>query len=152
MNDDVRQFVENCDRVLTVGTLFTDFNSGAFTAQLKPERILAISHHQVRIGEKTYSNVEMGDILAALAKRLPRRPDVNRPAAGSLGEPTGKGPDPITAAALYPRWEKFLKPNDMLVAETGTASMGLGFAACLRERPFSIRRCGARSGGRRRRR
>ena len=41
---------------------------------------------------------------------------------------TGSGSDPITAAALYPRWEKFLRPNDILMAETGTASMGMGFA------------------------
>jgi indolepyruvate decarboxylase len=35
---------------------------------------------------------------------------------------------PITAEALYPRWANFQKPNDILVAETGTSSMGLGFA------------------------
>lgn len=136
MNDDVRQFVENCDRVLTVGALFTDFNSGAFTARLKPERLLSISHHQVRIGDKTYSNVEMADILPLLAQRLPKRRDSNRPIASSLGEPTGSGTDPITAAALYPRWANFLKPNDILVAETGTASMGLGFARMPRGATF----------------
>jgi indolepyruvate decarboxylase len=38
------------------------------------------------------------------------------------------GADPIDAAALYPRWANFLKPDDILIAETGTASMGLGFA------------------------
>jgi len=40
----------------------------------------------------------------------------------------GSGSEPISAAALYPRWANFLKPNDTLIAETGTASMGLGFA------------------------
>jgi indolepyruvate decarboxylase len=40
----------------------------------------------------------------------------------------GNESDPITAASLYPRWANFLRPNDILVAETGTASMGLGFA------------------------
>jgi indolepyruvate decarboxylase len=35
---------------------------------------------------------------------------------------------PIGVEALYPRWANFLKPDDILVAETGTASMGLGFA------------------------
>jgi indolepyruvate decarboxylase len=28
---------------------------------------------------------------------------------------------------LYPRWERFLKPNDIVVAETGTVSISLGF-------------------------
>jgi len=46
----------------------------------------------------------------------------------SMNEPTGTGDDPITADALYPRWANFLAPDDILIAETGTASMGLGFA------------------------
>jgi indolepyruvate decarboxylase len=37
----------------------------------------------------------------------------------------GSAEDPISAAALYPRWANFLKPDDILVAETGTASIGL---------------------------
>ena len=45
-----------------------------------------------------------------------------------IGQLTGRGDDPITAAALYPRWADFLRANDILMAETGTASMGLGFA------------------------
>ena len=45
-----------------------------------------------------------------------------------MGPVVGKGADPITAGALFPRWEKFLRSRDILVAETGTASMGLAFA------------------------
>ena len=69
----------------------------------------------------------MGDLLALLARRLPRR-DLKRREASSLGAPIGGGSDKITADTLYPRWANFLRPNDILVAETGTASMGLGFA------------------------
>jgi indolepyruvate decarboxylase len=29
MNPDVRAYVESCDQVVTVGTLMTDFNTGA---------------------------------------------------------------------------------------------------------------------------
>jgi len=29
---------------------------------------------------------------------------------------------------LYPRWQQMLKPGDILVAETGTSSMGVAFA------------------------
>ena len=31
MDESVRAFVESCDLVLTVGTVMTDFNTGAFT-------------------------------------------------------------------------------------------------------------------------
>ena len=128
MNHGVGAFVEGCDRVLAIGTLFTDFNTGAFTVNINPDKLISIVHHRVRVGSKVYPNVEMGDILAALAERVPRRgwgADIDPP---SLGAPTGTGTDPITADALYPRWANFLRPDDILVAETGTASMGLGFA------------------------
>jgi indolepyruvate decarboxylase len=36
--------------------------------------------------------------------------------------------DPITVKYLYPRWEAMLREGDILVAETGTSSMGMAFA------------------------
>jgi indolepyruvate decarboxylase len=127
MNEPVREFVEGCDRVLAVGMLLSDFNTGAFTARLDPARTINISHHRAQVDGKTYPNVEMSDLLALLARRLPARDRQNRQAS-SLGAPVGSGSDKITADALYPRWAGFLRPNDILVAETGTVSMGLGFA------------------------
>ncbi len=127
MDEPVRAFVEGSDLVLAIGTLMTDFNTGAFTARLDPARTITIHHHRVEIGRRTYPNVEMGEILALLSQRLPRRA-WPRIAASSLGAPAGSGSDPITVDALYPRWANFLEPNDILIAETGTASMGLGFA------------------------
>lgn len=38
------------------------------------------------------------------------------------------GSGKLTAEYLYSRWQQMLKPNDLLVAETGTTSMGLAFA------------------------
>jgi len=128
MNAEVREFVESCGQVLQVGALMSDFNTGAFTARLDPAKTITISHHLTRVGGKTYPSVEMSDILKALTERLARRRERSGPAVSTLGDPTGNGADPITAAALYPRWERFLRKNDILIAETGTASMGLGFA------------------------
>jgi indolepyruvate decarboxylase len=128
MNEEVRAFVENCDQVLEVGTMLTDFNTGAFTARLDPAKTITIAHHTVRAGGKVYPYVEMHEILTLLAERISNRQNDKRPQVCSLDEPTGSGSDPITAAALYPRWANFLRQNDILVAETGTASMGMGFA------------------------
>jgi indolepyruvate decarboxylase len=126
LNEHVRGFVESCDRVLMVGTIMSDFNSGAFTAHLDPEKMIRISLHRVHVGKKLYANIEMHDILASLLERLPKR-DWKRVAAQGPDPVIGSGSDPITAASLYPRWERFLRPNDILMAETGTASMGMGF-------------------------
>ncbi|HEX4139546.1 MAG TPA: thiamine pyrophosphate-binding protein [Candidatus Methylacidiphilales bacterium] len=126
LNEHVRGFVESCDRVLMVGTIMSDFNSGAFTARLDPEKIIRISMHRVHVGKKTFGNIELHDILAALLEKLPKR-DWKRIAPAPPDPVAGSGSDPIDAASLYPRWERFLRPNDILMAETGTASMGMGF-------------------------
>jgi indolepyruvate decarboxylase len=128
MNPDVRAYVESCDQVVTVGTLMTDFNTGAFTARLDPKKTIAIKHHYTRVGGQEFHDVEMGDILGALASRVSRRDRQTSLRAASLGPATGNGGDAITAEALYPRWADFLRPNDIVIAETGTASMGLAFA------------------------
>jgi indolepyruvate decarboxylase len=128
MNEAVRDFVEGCDRVLAVGTLMTDFNTGAFTARLDPAKTITVGHHCTKVDGHTYLGVEIGDILAALATQLPKRNDWKTIEATSIGAPAGSGNDPITADALYPRWASFLRENDILIAETGTASLGLAYA------------------------
>jgi len=127
MNDDVREFVESRDRLLSVGASMTDLNTGAFTAHLDPAKTIIIDRHLVHIDGRIYSSVEMADLLALLVRRLSHR-SWETIAAHSLGPVTGGGQDPISAAALYPRWERFLRPHDIFVVETGTVSMGLGFA------------------------
>lgn len=126
LNEHVRGFVEGCDCVLMAGTIMSDFNSGAYTSKIDPEKVIRISLHRVHVGKKVYANVEMHDILAALKAAIPHR-DWKRIAPVPPDPVTGSGSDPISAAALYPRWERFLRPNDILMAETGTASMGMGF-------------------------
>lgn len=124
MGEEVRDFVEGADCVLAVGTLG---GAGAFTARLDPARTIAIAPHHARVGGRVFEEVEMGDLLATLAARAPWR-SWRRIVAGSLGPVTGVGASPITAAALYTRWAEFLRPGDIVVAETGTVSMGIGVA------------------------
>jgi indolepyruvate decarboxylase len=128
MDEDVRNFVESCDRVVMIGSMFSDFNTGAFTSQIDPEKIIDIRHHRSSVGSKVYPNVEMKDVLVELAKRVTKRNQSPPLQATSLGPVKESGSDPITADALYTRWASFIKPNDIVVAETGTSSMGLAFA------------------------
>jgi indolepyruvate decarboxylase len=127
MNEDIRAFVEGCDCVLGIGAMLTDFNSGAFTARIDRLKSINILHNSVRVGAALYPNVQMRDVLAALAGKLTKK-DVEGPKRHGLGKPVGQPNDKISVQYLYPRWEQMLKPGDLLVAETGTSSMGMGFA------------------------
>jgi indolepyruvate decarboxylase len=112
MEEEVRAFVEGADCVLGLGALWSDFNTGAFTAKLDRSKTINVFHHSTRVGNAFFEDVEMKDVLTALAKRLPKRTDLKGPKPADLGAPKGAGGDKITAEALYPRWHRFLKPDD----------------------------------------
>ncbi len=128
MNPEVRDFVEDCDCVLNLGALWSDFNTGAFTAKIDPTRMIAVMQHEVRVGHATFRDVEMRDVMEGLAKAVSPRIGAAGPRPKGLGEPKGAPGDPISPDYLYPRFERFLRPGDIVMAETGTISMGLGFA------------------------
>ena len=128
MDEDVRVFVEGCDCVLEFGTLRTEVNTGSFTANLEPSKSINVMPHEVRIGHDVYSRVEMGDILRALTSRLPKRKAIHTPKWRGMEDPAGAASDKIDENYLYPRLQQFLKPDDIIVTETGTVMMGLAFA------------------------
>jgi len=127
MDEAVREFVESCDRVVLIGGILSDFNTGAFTSHLDPEKTVDIRHHRTRVGTKVYPDVEMKDVLTELTRRVTKRNQKPPVQPGSLGPVKGAGSDPITVDALYPRWANFIKPNDILITETGSSAYGLAF-------------------------
>jgi indolepyruvate decarboxylase len=128
MDPAVREFVETCDVIVAFGTMATDFNTGAFTSNLDQDKIVKIDLHSTRVGSTVYQGVELADLLRALAGRSWNTRQRGGPRPQQLGPMSGSGADPITAEALYPRWAEFLRPDDIVIAETGTSSMGLAFA------------------------
>ncbi|MEH2487490.1 alpha-keto acid decarboxylase family protein [Bradyrhizobium sp. AZCC 2230] len=129
VNEDVRLFVESCNAVLAVGALFSDLNTGAFTARIDPVRLISINLHDTTVCGRKFPGLEMADVLAALNQRMRRREWQGWPRLAEAPSPrAGSGSDPIIAAALYPRWAEFLRPGDIVVAEVGTTSMGLGMS------------------------
>jgi len=124
----VRAFVESSDLVVMIGAMLTDGNTAGHTVRLDPAKTITIDHHRTTVGSTVYRNVEMADILAQLSGRIAKR--AQRPAITpeTLGPIVGGGEDPITADALYPRWANFFRPNDVIMTDTGTSSLGLAFA------------------------
>jgi indolepyruvate decarboxylase len=128
MDESVREFVESCDTVIQIGTILSDFNTGAFTSHLVVENTVDIRHHRTHVGTKVYPNIEMKDVLTELTQRVTKRNQKLPIQPAPLGPIKGAGNDPISAEALYPRWQNFIQQNDLVFTETGTSSMGLAFA------------------------
>ena len=124
----VRAFIESCDAVVMIGAMLTDGNTAGRTVHLDPDKAINIDHHRTTVGHTVYRNVEMADILAQLSGRITKR--AQRPAITpeTLGPIAGGGEDPITADALYPRLADFFRPDDVIITDTGTSSLGLALA------------------------
>jgi len=127
MNPDIREFIEGCDCVLNLGALWSDLNTGAFTANIDQAKMISVRHHFLCVGRAIFPNIEMRDALVSLAGKVGKK-KVPAPRVHGLGEPQGAPGDKITPDYLYPRWERFFRPGDLIIAETGTVSMGLAFA------------------------
>ena len=122
----VVEAVEASDVVINAGgVLFTDFSTAGFAHTIDPAKMITIGIASTLIDGRVYSNVRMRDMFVELARQVKKFTDVKlqRP---SLAEVVG-GPDgPITADSLYPRYQRFFKPDDIIILETGTSASGAG--------------------------
>src|SRR5438067_8171960 len=65
----VREAVEGADLVIDAGGVsFNDINTSAYTSRIPPERLVTIGIDHVRIGDRIYNPVRMGDVFEMLTK------------------------------------------------------------------------------------
>src|SRR4051812_29674765 len=120
----VREAVEGTDLVIDAGGVsFNDINTSAYSGRISPEKLVTIDVDHVRIGDRVYNPVRMGDVLAMLTGSVRKNFGYAAPPREAPGKPAGTPGDPITAAALYPRYRDFLKPFDQIVIESGSTTL-----------------------------
>jgi len=118
--------VEESDVVINAGgVLFTDISTAAFADNIDPAKMITIGIDYTQVDGRIYSNVRMRDMFVELARQVKKFTDVKlqRPAQAKL---VGGPDDPITQESKCARYEQFFKPNDIIVAETGTTSTVCG--------------------------
>jgi len=68
--DAVRARVEDADLLLMLGATVNDVDTGIFTAQLDPARLIHASQDKVTIGHHRYTDVRLRDFLATLCAAI----------------------------------------------------------------------------------
>jgi indolepyruvate decarboxylase len=122
----VLEAVEGADVVIDAGGVcFHDINTSAYSSRITPERLVTIGVDHVRIGDRIYNPVRIGDVFEMLARSLRKNFGYSAPPSDPTPKHRGKPNDPITAAALYPRYRDFLKPSDQIVIENGSSTSGI---------------------------
>lgn len=123
----VREAVEESDVLISAGgVLFNDFSTVAFfDSGIDPDKIIRIDMDYTQIGERVYTNVQLRDMLRELTKKV-KKFEVAEYKNPQMQEVTGEPGDKITQDTLLPRYERFFKPNDIIVVDCGTSSTGMG--------------------------
>lgn len=126
----LRTAVEDADFLLTTAPRFIEMNSGTFTHQL-PAHIVDAHMDHVSVDERVYAGVDVRALLerfadeaATLERRTPPSPDL-APVADDEAWTT-EDEAALSHDRLWPRMVRFMRDGDVVIAESGTSSIGLG--------------------------
>ena len=116
----MRDLVGHADFVLDIGGIVTtELNTGLWTGNYDPAKVVSIQDNFVRAGGKVFVNVAIDDVLNALCERVTTR--CNDHGLKMEAMPLVGGPgDAASSASFYPRLQRRLRSGDTLVIETGT--------------------------------
>ncbi|BGP38108.1 hypothetical protein JCM10449v2_002035 [Rhodotorula kratochvilovae] len=127
-DDKIRDAVEKTDLAIMVGAIRSDLNTGLWSSNIKTKNIVELHSSCTLVQYASYDQISFQLLLPVLAKVLKRKtlPAPELPlASAALAIPPGAPSDLITHDLLWPLVGGFLRENDIVVAEVGTAAFGL---------------------------
>ncbi|EMR82182.1 hypothetical protein ACHAPC_008654 [Botrytis cinerea] len=124
---DVKHRVESSDLILTIGAIKSDFNTAGFS--YKTSQLNTIDFHSTKIAVRysEYPGVHMRGVLQKIIKKVDLRKLSAVPGPKMENKVTANedSSETITQAWFWPRAGEFLKENDIVITETGTANFGI---------------------------
>ncbi|KPU44831.1 indole-3-pyruvate decarboxylase [Oxobacter pfennigii] len=124
-NQDAKAIIESADLIFAIGTMWTDNNTGSFTANINPAVTIEIQPEFTKIGMAVYENILMADMLSEIAKIAYKKYDVLQDTSFPYDEIEVGMYENISAKYYYPKFQQFLKENDIVISDAGTFSPGL---------------------------
>lgn len=123
----VKDMVESSDLILTIGAIKSDFNTAGFSYRTSQLNTIDLHSDHCIVRYSTYPGVRMKGVLRKVINqvnpselKIQKSPAVKNEVAENRDESST-----ITQAWLWPRVGEFLKQNDIVVTETGTANFGI---------------------------
>ncbi|GFF37102.1 pyruvate decarboxylase [Aspergillus udagawae] len=126
-NTGVREQVESSDLILSIGAIKSDFNTAGFTYRIGQLNTIDFHSTYVRVRYSEYPNINMKGVLRKVIQKLGR---VNVQPVPQLSnqvpdDEAKSGDQPITHRWFWPKVGQWLKENDIVITETGTANFGI---------------------------
>lgn len=123
----VKEAAKQADLIVTLGFIPCDTNSAGFSRKVDDKMAVHINPHDVVVKGKSYPNTCIKSLIAALTAALPATPihSIPKVQLPPPRTPLDKDATHLTQSFLWPSIESFLRPNDIIVGETGTSNWGL---------------------------
>ena len=130
---ELQAVVEDADLIIDLGGLVTeDLNTGLWSGNVDPNCTVSLYSDWVQAGDLVFTSVSISDVLAGLTSRF-QGMSLGTPAWGGrrIVQPqpflplSGVGDQPTGSSSFYPRLQRFLRPTDLLVSDTGTCLLQL---------------------------
>ena len=130
---ELQEVVEEADLIIDLGGLVTeDLNTGLWSGRVDPNCTVSLYSDWVQAGDLVFTSVSISDVLAGLISRF-QATSLRTPAWGErrfvqpqpLLPLSGGGDQPTESSSFYSRLQRFLRPTDLLVSDTGTCLLQL---------------------------
>ena len=120
-----REAIEGSDCLLTVGYRRVETTVGFFSDKLSASAI-HLNATYVDTAEKNYQGVYIAELLQSIVDSPSRTVTKKEPARPSQRPAFVPSSDPLTQDAYWKAIQGFLRPGDVIVAEDGASSAGMG--------------------------
>ena len=135
MSDEgTRQRIEHADVIITAGVLLTDTTTAGFSHRLDLRRRIDIGPDAVNVAGATYERVLMRDAISGLARifsetsqphiTAPHRNGVAPGLICAVNPQETQSTGALTHEAFWKRFQRHLRPGDVVFADQGTSFYG----------------------------
>ncbi|KAI1207424.1 pyruvate decarboxylase [Annulohypoxylon truncatum] len=122
----VKDMVENSDLVISIGSMKSDFNTAGFSYRLSQLQSIDLHSDHCIVRYSEYPGIRMKGVLRKVVERLDlSQIKVLPPPKFVEPEAQVDSQAVITQEWLWGRVDRFLRENDIVVTETGTANFGI---------------------------
>lgn len=126
-NQGVRERVESSDLILSIGAIKSDFNTAGFTYHIGQLNTIDFHSNYVRVRYSEYPDINMKGVLRKVIQKMGKL-NVSSPPKISNALPQEEktsSDKTITHNWLWPIVGQWMKENDIIITETGTANFGI---------------------------
>jgi indolepyruvate decarboxylase len=120
----VRDCVVNADVIIAVGVRFTDTAMAGSSQDIADQRLIDVQPFAARIAEESFAPLPMARALDGLIAVVEELGRTWQRAAGKVQQRATRSDGRLSQVELWSQIEQFLRPNDIVVAEQGTAFFG----------------------------